>query len=172
MALVELMEIPDGTANNRALTDNILVLFVCILNQIPIILCGKPGSSKTLAVQILITSLKGKQSNKEFFQNFPELIHVSYQGSQNCTSESVNQVFARADQYIAGKNEIKLLPVIVFDEIGLAELSPYNPLKVLHNELEIEHCRYGFVGLSNWRLDAGKMSRAIYLSCPDPDFEI
>src|SRR6202044_970089 len=60
---------------------------------------------------------------------------------------------------------------IVFDEIGLAELSPHNPLKVLHSELEIETCRYGFVGLSNWRLDASKMNRAIYLSCPDPNLE-
>jgi hypothetical protein len=27
-------------------------------------------------------------------------------------------------------------PVVVIDEIGLCELSPYNPLKVLHSLLE------------------------------------
>jgi hypothetical protein len=62
-----------------------------------------------------------------------------------------------------------LLPVFVFDEIGLAELSKYNPLKVLHNLLEVENRDIGFVGISNWRLDASKMNRALYLARPDPD---
>jgi E3 ubiquitin-protein ligase RNF213 len=61
------------------------------------------------------------------------------------------------------------LPVLVFDEIGLAELSRHNPLKVLHNKLEIENRKIGFVGISNWRLDASKMNRALYLARPDPD---
>src|SRR5271167_4974767 len=56
---------------------------------------------------------------------------------------------------------------MVFDEIGLAELSPHNPLKVLHAELEVENNQYGFVGISNWRLDASKMNRALYLSTPE-----
>ena len=42
-----------------------------------------------------------------------------------------------------------ILPVIVFDEIGLAELSKHNPLKVLHNHLELENREVGFVGISN-----------------------
>jgi hypothetical protein len=171
MSLVQRMELPAGTAINRALTDNIFVLFTCILNRIPVILCGKPGSSKTLAVQIIISNLKGKISKDLFFQTLPELISVSYQGSQNCTSESIVKVFKRADKYLDVKSEIQLLPVIVFDEIGLAELSPHNPLKVLHSELEIEKCQHGFVGLSNWRLDASKMNRAVYLSSPDPDLD-
>jgi hypothetical protein len=64
-----------------------------------------------------------------------------------------------------------LLPVFVFDEIGLAELSKYNPLKVLHNLLELENRRIAFIGISNWRLDASKMNRALYLARPDPDEE-
>jgi hypothetical protein len=62
-----------------------------------------------------------------------------------------------------------LLPVFVFDEIGLAELSKYNPLKVLHSLLELENRRIAFIGISNWRLDASKMNRALYLARPDPD---
>ncbi|CAF4517450.1 unnamed protein product, partial [Rotaria socialis] len=167
--LVNLMELPSGTATNRALTDNIFVLIACIINRIPVILCGKPGCSKTSSVQIVISNLKGKKSKNEYFQTLPELVPVSYQGSQNCTSDSIDKVFERADKYLKAKNETELLPVIVFDEIGLAELSAHNPLKVLHSELEVETCRHGFVGLSNWRLDASKMNRALYLACPDPD---
>ncbi len=62
-----------------------------------------------------------------------------------------------------------MLPVFVFDEIGLAELSKYNPLKVLHNLLELENRSIAFIGISNWRLDASKMNRALYLARPDPD---
>ncbi|CAF0884533.1 unnamed protein product [Adineta steineri] len=168
--LIDGMELPADTATNRALTDNIFVLVACIVNKIPVILCGKPGCSKTSSVQIIISNLKGKKSKVSYFRTLPELITVSYQGSQNCTSESVVKVFKRAEKYLQATNDTdQLLPVIVFDEIGLAELSPHNPLKVLHSELEVESCRYGFVGLSNWRLDASKMNRAIYVSCPEPD---
>ncbi|CAF2518706.1 unnamed protein product [Rotaria sp. Silwood2] len=164
-------EKPVGTAINRALRDNLFVMFVCILNRIPIILCGKPGCSKTLAIQIIISNLKGKKSNDLYFQQLPELIAVSYQGTKSCKSESIQLVFERAKKYSDAKTQTELLPVIVFDEIGLAELSPYNPLKVLHKELEIENCKYGFVAISNWRLDASKMNRALYLACPDPTIE-
>ncbi len=167
----EKMELPEGTAPNRALRDNIFVLLACIVNRIPLFLCGKPGSSKSSAVQILITNLKGKKSKDPYFQTLPELVAVSFQGSQNCTSESIIKVFERAANYSRVKDQNELLPVIVFDEIGLAELSPHNPLKVLHAELEIENNRYGFIGISNWRLDASKMNHALYLSTPDPSVE-
>ena len=58
--------------------------------------------------------------------------------------------------------------MFVFDEIGLAEISKNNPLKVLHSLLEIEERKIGFIGISNWRLDASKMNRALYLARPDP----
>ena len=167
--LMKHMDIPSGIALNRALTDNIFVLFTCILNKIPVILCGKPGTSKTLSAKIVINSLKGKFSKSERFRGFSEMIAVSYQGSQNCTSESITKVFARADRYTRDHHGVNLFPVIVFDEIGLAELSPYNPLKVLHSELEIDQCKYGFIGLSNWSLDASKMNRMLYLASPDPE---
>ncbi|CAF4175411.1 unnamed protein product [Rotaria socialis] len=167
--LVNQMELPAGTAKNRGLIDNIFVLVACIINRIPVILCGKPGCGKTSSVQIVMANLKGKKSKDLYFQQLPSLIPVSYQGSQNCTSESVKKVFERANKYLEDKQTNEILPVIVFDEIGLAELSPHNPLKVLHSELEVDSCQHGFVGLSNWRLDASKMNRALYLACPDPD---
>ena len=169
--LIKRMKLPPGTAANRALTDNIFVLYTCILNRIPVILCGKPGCSKTSAVQIVISNLRGKNSEDSVLKSKSELIAISYQGSQNCTSDSIIKVFERADRYANKNKQTNLLPVIVFDEIGLAELSPHNPLKVLHSELEVETCRHAFVGLSNWRLDASKMNRAVYLACPEPNFE-
>jgi len=59
--------------------------------------------------------------------------------------------------------------VVVMDEIGLAEISPHNPLKVLHSLLEPP--RVATVGLSNWSLDASKMNRVINLSRTEPNEE-
>ncbi|CAF0807414.1 unnamed protein product [Didymodactylos carnosus] len=168
---IKRMILPRGTAKNHALCNNIFTVLICIINHIPIIVCGKPGCSKTSAVQIVLNNIKGKKSNDKYFQTLPELRPVSYQGSKTCTSESIEKVFERAKKINEIKSDTNLLSVIVFDEIGLAELSPYNPLKVLHSELEIENCKYGFVGITNYRLDASKMNRLLFLACPDPDVD-
>ena len=69
------------------------------------------------------------------------------------------------------EEEIKenIIPVVYFDEMGLAEESPYNPLKVIHSELEYDdrEKKFGFVGISNWKLDASKMNRTIFLAVPN-----
>jgi hypothetical protein len=73
------------------------------------------------------------------------------------------------------KKEKKLeeLPTIMvlFDELGLAERSKKNPLKVLHSKLEYSGKDKGvsFIGISNYTLDAAKINRALVLSVPDLD---
>ena len=60
--------------------------------------------------------------------------------------------------------------MIYFDEMGLAEISPNNPLKVIHSQLEYDENedKISFVGVSNWTLDASKMNRGVYLAIPEP----
>ena len=59
---------------------------------------------------------------------------------------------------------------MTIDEIGLAEISPFNPLKLLHSLLEPTNPddKVPFVAISNWILDASKQNRAISLSRPLP----
>jgi hypothetical protein len=57
------MKIPKGIARNKALRENVFVTFVCIMNKIPVFICGKPGCSKTLCIQLLISSLRGIDNN-------------------------------------------------------------------------------------------------------------
>jgi hypothetical protein len=47
---IQQMEIKEGIGMNYPLTENIFVIITCILNQIPLIITGIPGSSKTLAM--------------------------------------------------------------------------------------------------------------------------
>ena len=74
-------------------------------------------------------------------------------------------------------NELDKSYVVVFDQIGLAQKSPDNPLKVLHPYLEVDRQAsadsrlLGFIGISNSELDVSKMSRLLVLRRPDPTNE-
>jgi MoxR-like ATPase len=76
------MEIKAGIGKNYPLTENIFVIITCVLNQIPLIITGKPGSSKTLAMNLILKSFKGKLSQSQFFKAFPTLINYYFQGSE------------------------------------------------------------------------------------------
>ena len=68
----------------------------------------------------------------EFFNGFKKIRLFYYQGSQQSTDVGIERVFQNAKK---NKNE-EQIPLVFFDEIGLAELSPQNPLKVLHKYLD------------------------------------
>ena len=176
--LSEHFNVEQGIAFNRVLLENIFATFVCILTKIPIFLCGKPGSSKSLSVNIVINSLIGERSKDEIFKKLPSVIKTNYQGSNTSTSEGVKDVFDRTRKKIKkelenNNNTLKHIYLIYFDEMGLAEISPNNPLKVIHSELEYDNNsdnnKIAFVGISNWTLDASKMNRGIYLSVSELD---
>ena len=131
-------------------------------------MCGKPGCSKTMSVQLTAANLRGTDSQDPFFKSLPRLLMITYQGSEASTSQGIEKTFQKAVNLKLNAKDKNLLPIILFDEIGLAEISPFNPLKVLHAWLEPEKPLIGFVGISNWRLDASKMNRAIYITRPDP----
>jgi len=109
----------------------------------------------------------------------PESIELYYGGSQTSTDVGIQRVFDRADKIIEndkkdrekGNHEKAKRPIILIDEIGLAELSPYRPLKILHPKLEKKNKEYFFLGVSNWALDLSKMNRVVYLARPDMSFE-
>ena len=63
--------------------------------------------------------------------------------------------------------------MIFFDEMGLAERSPNNPLKEIHSQLEYDENEFkiAFAGISNWKIDVSKMNKCLTLSKPDPDKE-
>ena len=141
------------------------------MNKVPLIICGKPGNSKTLSVQLLLDSMKGKSSLNEFFKNpdYKEVISYPFQGSTTCTSKGILKTFEKARNY--SKKSDDMISLVFFDEMGLAEESPENPLKVLHSQLDIEDNKIAFFGLTNFSLDASKMNRGIRIFVQEPDEE-
>jgi E3 ubiquitin-protein ligase RNF213 len=47
------MDLQEGTAVNQALKENIFAIIPCIINRIPIFICGKPGCSKSMAISLV-----------------------------------------------------------------------------------------------------------------------
>ena len=169
------MELPRGIARNTALRENVFIVMVCILNRIPVFLVGKPGCSKSLSMQLIRSNLRGKDSKNKYFYDFQQLYVVSFQGSETSTSDGIEKVFEKAKKYqIHTKEANDILPVVLLDEVGLAEVSRFNPLKVLHSLLEPPGRGLpdvAVIGISNWALDAAKMNRVVYLSRSDPTIE-
>ena len=198
--LTEMMSIEKGKgiALNRALKENLFTCFICIVNNVPLIIVGKPGTGKSLSFQILYNTLKGDYSEKDIFKKIGKLYRYYYQGSETSTAKGIKKVFKKAINAKNKKNNKKKenqnqqeegniieenkeedknknIYLVFFDEMGLAERSSNNPLKVIHYLLEKDSDdAVPFLGISNWRLDAAKINRALNLSITDydiPDLE-
>ena len=161
-----------GIALNRALRENLFTTFTCIENLVPIIIVGKPGTGKSLSFQILFNTLKGENSESPMFRKIGKLYRYYYQGSDTSTAEGIEQVFEKALNAKKKDKNNKNINLVFFDEMGLAERSSNNPLKVIHFLLEKdEKDSVPFLGISNWRLDAAKINRALNLSITDYDIQ-
>jgi len=120
-------------------------------------------------------SKEGKKTN--FFEKYPQINQTYFQGSESTTPEDVEELFKKTEDLFAiykkNNKSYDLAPIymILFDELGLAEKSPSNPLKVLHSKLEYGGKTEGtcFIGISNYSLDAAKVNRALSLSVPNID---
>ena len=168
-SFVDRMKFPSGIALNEALCENVFMILVSTLNQIPIFVVGKPGTSKSLAMELVQTNLQGKASGNDFLRSLPAVQTFGYQCSPLSTSAGIQQAFESARRYkMEAPNTVV---VVLLDEVGLAEQSPHLPLKVLHKTLDEAGSNESVVGISNWSLDPAKMNRAVHLYRPAPTVE-
>ncbi|CAG8589706.1 30140_t:CDS:10, partial [Racocetra persica] len=159
---------PGMIAENFALLENVLVMTVCILTRIPLFIIGAPGASKSLAIRIVSQSLRGADSEDLYFRTLPQVYIIPHQGSSSSTSDGIIKVFDKAHKYQNESKDFQLIAVVLLDE---TEMSPHNPLKVLHSILEpnypAELPEVSIIGISNWRLDNSKSSRALLVQRPE-----
>ncbi|CAG8523764.1 13380_t:CDS:10, partial [Gigaspora rosea] len=162
---------PPQTAENEALLENVLTMIVSIFTKIPLFVIGAPGASKSLAIRLISQNLRGADSDDPFFKSLPQVYIIPYQGSSLSTSDGIIKVFQKAENHQkTNSKEFPLYTVVLLDEVGLAETSPYNPLNVLYSLLDpsypYELPNVSVIGLSNWRLDNSKLSRALLVQRP------
>ena len=165
---INYVELPPGIAKTNALEENVFAIIACTVTHTPLIIVGPPGSSKTLAFNIVTANLKGKESKVTIFREtdiFPSLDSHFYQCSRRTTSNEVEKVFMRAinRQRSLAKVLLPVYCVVFMDEAGLPE-DKLESLKVLHYHLDKQEV--SFVAISNDILDASKTNRAVSLFRP------
>jgi len=182
--LISNIQLEKGIAPNDSLRLNLFILFIGIMTKIAVFLVGPPGCSKTLCFNILRREMRGNHSKSKFWKEYPQLMVTPYQGSLTSTSKGIIDSFKDGERKLKyfqekNKNSIKndsdkgIIICVFIDEIGLCEIAPSNPLKALHVYLELDYKnnkeeKLAFVGISNWKLDAAKMNRGIYLNVINP----
>src|SRR6266542_5386962 len=111
------MQCPPNTAHNEALLENVLVMIVCILTRIPLFLVGAPGSSKSLAIRLISSNLRGSDSNDEYFRSLPQVYLIPHQGSSSSTSDGIIKVFDMANKYQeTTSKQFPVISVVLLDE--------------------------------------------------------
>ncbi|ETO01754.1 hypothetical protein RFI_35689 [Reticulomyxa filosa] len=165
----ECFEISPHVAVHHILKENLFVLFFYIATATPITLIGKPGTSKTLSLRIMlnvlshhnIEKISTKLKQKQFHFNVKPLHCISFQGTRSCEASAIHEIWSETIRY---SEDQKITPFLLFNEIGLAEQSPYEPLKILH--FLLKNPKISIVGISNWNLDAAKMDRMVMRVIP------
>jgi hypothetical protein len=69
-----------------------------------------------------------------------QLMFFSFQGSESSTSEGITKTFAAAKAAAAAAGA-STIAVVLLDEVGLAEILPHNPLKVMY--MHRANCAFG-----------------------------
>jgi hypothetical protein len=76
-------------SQNKALCENIWAVYHCNLNQIPLWIIGKPGSSKSLAVNLVTRMFVEKSSNDHRITSLPNVYFQTYMCSSLSRPEAI-----------------------------------------------------------------------------------
>jgi len=99
--LIDQIELDKGIGKNNLLKENVFLLFLSVVTNIPLIIIGKPGSGKSLSAQLISKSMRGEYSKKNFFKLYPKIIQTYFQGSKSTQPKNVKKLFKIA------KNKLK-----------------------------------------------------------------
>ena len=173
--LLAQIELDQGIGKNQLIKENLFLIFLAVVTKIPLIIVGKPGTGKSLSAQLIFNSMRGKyskskNSKKSFFSKYPRIYQTYFQGSESTEPEDVEELFKKTkESNNKYENNLESINMILFDKMDLAEKSPSNPLKVLHNKLEYggQAKEISFIGISNYSLDNTIINRALVLSLPN-----
>ena len=170
--LINKIELDKGICKNTLLKENLFLLFISLNSNIPLIIIGQPGTSKSLSVQIIINSMKGKYSNNNFFKLFPKLIPTNFQGTDLIQSFDIQNLFNKSkeklDYYINNNLELPI-SLVLFEQLDLVEKSKNYPLEELNYNLDNlnKNNNICFIGISNNLLDASITNRSLILYISD-----
>ena len=73
-AVLKELELGPNIARNAALSENVFMMVVCIELRIPLFVVGKPGSSKSLAKNVVADNMQGYAARSSLFKTFKQVL--------------------------------------------------------------------------------------------------
>ena len=64
--LLDQIELDKGIGKNQLLKENLFLLFLAVVTKMPLIIVGKPGTGKSLSVQLIYNTMRGKYSKPKY----------------------------------------------------------------------------------------------------------
>jgi hypothetical protein len=113
--------IDEGISKTRTLMENLFCNVVCIQANIPLIITGPPGCSKTLSFDLAIANMKGPASKSKLLQQFLNVHRFHYQCSEVSTASEIETRFKEAEDMQRTFYENRILNercVVFLDEAG------------------------------------------------------
>jgi transcriptional regulator with AAA-type ATPase domain len=98
--LLKQIDLDDGIGENNLLKENLFLLFLSVITQIPLIIVGKPGTGKSLSSKLIYNAMRGEYSKNDFFKQYPKIIQIYFQGSKSNTPEDVEKLFRKTEKLI------------------------------------------------------------------------
>ena len=113
--------------------------------------------------------MQGELSDNPFFKKFPKIMVYTYQLPAFNSSEELINIFNKFQSTYQklkkNKTDEEIIHLILFNEIGLVNLSPNNLLKLFISELEYDRNEgdnhIALLVISNWIIDSAKINRGI-----------
>ena len=172
--IINQIDLNKKIVKNTLLKENVFSIFVSLFANIPLFIIGKSGAGKSLSVELINKSMRGKFSKNNFFQLFPQIIQVYFQGTELTGPKDIENLFKKAENILdnfKNKNKNEELPIImiILDKMELAERAKNGPLLGLDSKLDIlEKEKFiNFIGISNCSLNTEIINRGLVLSVPE-----
>ena len=168
---VENIFIEKGIGLNSILKENLFASYICIENNVPLIISGKPGIGKNLCLKILFDNLKGENAENDFFKKKRKLYRYCYHGNEKSELEEIEKIY-RSTNCITRSSEKKNMNLIFIEEIGLLEKSNNNSLQIIKLLIENDSDNnLSFIGTSIERINPAKINFALNISNVNYDIQ-
>ena len=176
--LINQIELEKGIGKTSFLKLNIFILFVTIITRIPLIITGKPGSSKRLSLHLINKSMEGEYSKNKFFRQFPRVIQTFYASSKSTKKEDIENIFFIANKKLnAYKGKTQKLPIslVIFDDLGLINNSVSDSIGIINSKIGYGYKNnyLSFVGISDVNIDDKQIDKSLFftLNIPEPKLD-
>ena len=173
--LFDKIELNKEIGRNESLKENIFLSFVSIMAKIPLMIIGNPSTGKSLSVEIIIKTMKGKYSKDKFFREFPQVIPSYFQVAPDSNIDNIKELIKIAEgnqQFYCNKKENKdeeiPISLIFIDQMELSR-NKTHIYNILYSKFDLDekNINIGCIGISNTVLNSELMNRNLILYVKD-----